>query len=100
MRTDATAIGVWEQFEIGGGGTNPYLTGTYTCGGQTAYVPNACVTIQTLNGNFVTAQNGGGLGGSYGIPFWTKQSWVESWETFSLVEPYPSPYFNPVLSPW
>jgi hypothetical protein len=100
MRSNATAIGVWEQFEIGGGGSNPYLTGTYTCGGQTVYPPNACVTIQTLTGNFVTAQNGGGLGGSYGIPFWTKQPWVEAWETFGLVEPYASPNFNPTVSPW
>jgi hypothetical protein len=43
------------------------------------------VTIQTANGNYLTAVNMGGVGGGFNDPVHSDSRRLDAWETFSLV---------------
>jgi hypothetical protein len=78
IHTDATVLGPWEQFEF-----EPTL-----CQGSLApVVPNVCMTIQASNGDFVTAQGGGDVGGPNTMPIHTDAMAPQTWETFHFVAP-------------
>lgn len=69
LHTDATKAGPWEQFTIVSVG------------------PNQCA-LKTSSGNFVTAVNGGGWGGSdtaNKFPIHTNATKAGQWETFTLI---------------
>jgi hypothetical protein len=67
VHTDASWVGPWEL-----------LTLNYD-----AMTGNA--TIQTANGRYLTAVNGGGIGGPNNVPFHTDATVVGPWEKFSAV---------------
>jgi hypothetical protein len=68
IHTDATAIGSWETFTCARGQSNT-------------------ITFQTNDGHFLTAVNGGGIGGPNGNPYQlhTDASQAGPWEQFTLV---------------
>jgi hypothetical protein len=74
IHTDATSVGAWEKFTFNGsivsGPSGPYLSP---------------VTIQAPSGNYLTAVNGGGVGGPNNVPIHTDATTAGSWETFSVV---------------
>jgi hypothetical protein len=66
FHTDATQIGPWEKFKF------------INLGG-------ASYAIQTVNGNYVTVVNAGGLEGpANGLPLHTDATQLGPWETFTL----------------
>jgi hypothetical protein len=67
VHTDATAVGPWEQLTIN-------------------YDPlTQLATIQTEDGHYLTAVNGGGFGGPNNVPIHTDAVVLGPWETFSAV---------------
>ena len=48
-------------------------------------IAGTSVTLQTADGHFITAVNGGGIGGINNVPFHTDALKRGSWETFSWV---------------
>jgi hypothetical protein len=86
IHTDASAIGSWEMFTVSAVPcattqqemdvlSNPATLSTYTF----------CANIQTADGHFVTALNGGGVGGLNNVPIHTNATQAGSWETFQFV---------------
>ena len=73
IHADATTIGPWEKFTFNV--TNPTAPGQY----------EPIVNIQTLSGDYLTAVNGGGIGGLNNIPIHTDAKTAGQWETFSVV---------------
>ena len=67
VHTDASWVGAWEK-----------LTLNYNSSDKTA-------TIQTPNGRYLTAVNGGGFGGLNNVPVHTDAKQLGPWETFSFV---------------
>jgi hypothetical protein len=67
VHTDATALGPWEQLRF-----------NYNLSNKTA-------TVQTPNGRYLTAVNGGGLGGPNNTPIHTDARAIGPWESFQLV---------------
>jgi hypothetical protein len=117
LHTDATTAGPWETFEItwidpthfgiktvngnyvtavndgGIGGpndnTSPVHTDATAAGPWERLLLNydfssARATFQTLNGQFLTAVNGGGFGGPNNVPIHTDATVLGPWETFTL----------------
>jgi hypothetical protein len=75
IHTDATQIGSWEKFRLLGGARYGPSAGEYA--------------IQTVNGNYLTAVNGGGLSGPGVLPggqttdvIHTDATQIGSWEEF------------------
>ncbi len=71
IHTDATKIGAWEKFII-------------------TVQPNNKATIQTCDGHYVTAANGGGFGGPNDVPIHTNATSIGNCERFALVPLLPS----------
>ncbi len=70
VHSDATAIGEWEHFTI------------------FRKTSNFRVTVRTSDGrHFLTAVNGGGLGGPNDVPIHTDATSIGPWEEFTLVPP-------------
>jgi hypothetical protein len=67
VHTDATALGPWEK-----------LTFVYDIRTQTA-------SIQTPDGRYLTAVNGGGFGGPNNVPIHTDATQIGPWERFTVV---------------
>ena len=67
IHTDASWLGPWEILTL------VYDEGT------------GIVTIQTPNGRYLTAVNGGGFGGQETLPIHTDAKEPREWETFSFV---------------
>jgi hypothetical protein len=42
------------------------------------------IALKTVNGNYVTAVNGGGTGGSNSTPIHTDAFWIKDWEIWSM----------------
>lgn len=117
LHTDATKVGPWETFEIvwinpthfgiktvngnyvtavNGGGiggpndnTSPIHTDASNSGPWERLLLNydfssARATFQILNGQFLTAVNGGGFGGPNNVPIHTDATALGPWETFTL----------------
>jgi len=72
IHTDATQIGDWEQY---------LFNVDYSAAPPT-------VTIQTWNLNYLTAVNGGGIGGPNDVPVHTDATTTSIWETFSVQIPW------------
>jgi hypothetical protein len=66
VHTDATKAGPWERLIL-----------TYNPATKT-------VTFRTLNGQYLTAVNGGGFGGPNNVPIHTDARSLGPWETFSV----------------
>lgn len=66
MHTNARTKGRWETFTL-----------------NVNVVSNATM-LQTLNGNDVTAVNGGGIGTIYSVPVNTSRRQPGTWEVFTL----------------
>ena len=70
VHTDATVVGPWEHFTI------------------TPQADNVHATVRTSDGrNFLTAVNGGGLGGPNDVPIHTDANSIGPWEEFTLIPP-------------
>jgi hypothetical protein len=68
--SDATTVGLSEHFTI------------------TLEADNAHVTVRTSDGrHFLTAVNGGGIGGSNNVPIHTDTDSMGAWEEFGLIPP-------------
>ena len=86
IHTDATTIGAWETLQIN-------------------FLPNNQVTVQTADGRFLTAVNGGGIGGPNTTPVHTDATSQGAWEVFSLINiggnpaPVPSQTISPIQGP-
>jgi hypothetical protein len=83
IHTDAQIIGAWELFTI---------SGPVGCATQQQILDvianpftTFCVNIQTLDGHFVTAQNGGGIGGANNVPVHTDAMQAGVWGGFQLI---------------
>ena len=74
IHTDATVIGPWEQLTLD-------------------YDPSTEIaTFKTLNGEFLTAVNGGGFGEpKNSVPIHTDAVTPGPWETFAAVDAPPAP---------
>lgn len=70
IHTDATEIGDWETFAFNVNNN----------------ISPRTVTIQTWNGNYLTAVNGGGVGGANNVPVHTNAKQIGPWETFSVLQ--------------
>ena len=68
IHTDATWVGPWEKLTM----NHDEATGT--------------VTLQTPNGRYVTAVNGGEFGGPSNVPIHTDAVKAGQWETFTFVK--------------
>ena len=79
VHTDSRNVGLWERFQI-------------------TFLPNSQVTIRSSTGRYLTAVNGGGLGGPNSMPIHTDATKQGPWEVFSL-EPLGSLPGNPAPSP-
>jgi hypothetical protein len=87
MHTDATIVNVDEKYNI-------YSTSCASAPQVNALVQwvfgnpfshsASCVVIQTANGDFLTAQYGGGQGGGPADPFRTNATTAQAWETFLM----------------
>jgi hypothetical protein len=71
IHTDATAVSAWETFQLDFG-------------------PNNSVAIQLPDGDYLSAINGGGIGGGNNVPLHTDATQQGAWEVFTLV-PLSSP---------
>ncbi|WP_428492735.1 fascin domain-containing protein [Rhodopila sp.] len=74
LHTDATAAGKWETFRV------------VTNGNVSGIVSGNSFSLQTLSGNFVTAVNGGGIGGPNDgtSPVHSDATTQGGWETFTF----------------
>jgi hypothetical protein len=82
IHADTTTIGSWEKFTI----SEPVPCATKAQ--SIDVIKNLfafCANIQTSDGHFVTAQNGGGIGGPNNIPIHTDATRAGSWEHLQLV---------------
>ena len=80
LHTDATTLSVWEHLKIV----------QAPCLGNLAPTSNmsVCVTVQTLDGHFLTAVNGGGFGTpTDDAPFHTNTTSAGSWEQYTTIAP-------------
>jgi C1A family cysteine protease len=117
LHTDATKVGPWETFKVewvdsthfalktvngnyltavNGGGiggpnnmSSPVHTDASTAGPWEKltldYNPmTKTATLRTLNGQYLTAVNGGGFGGPNNVPIHTDATRLGPWETFTL----------------
>lgn len=68
IHTDAKTIGIWERLTLN-------------------FLPNNQLTIKAPSDRFLTAVDGGGIGGSNDSPIHTEAVKPAEWETFTLVTP-------------
>ena len=67
FHTDATHGSAWEEFTV-----------------VPVSRPEGTVALRTVNGNYVTAVNGGGIGGDNDTPIHTDAVQIRAWETWVL----------------
>jgi hypothetical protein len=91
IQTNRTTASQWEQFTLNSNPAVTFNSPVDPLSGQIGpYLPSQVtpltVTIQTSDGNFLTAQNGGGMNeDSTGQAISTNRTAMLSWETFELL---------------